>query len=134
MTDKDSLEEEIENKALKQDIQTIKCILEIFERVLGRTRRIDDPVLKNALLVDKLSLCLDTSIGMLKGFFFGRKNFPEDLMDRIDKLSDQVSQDLNGLMDWIRSPHYSPDHPFGNKVMKDIETQYNEKASLNDSE
>ena len=79
-------------------------------------RRIEDPVLIYSLFVDKLSLVLDIGTGVMKGYIDDDK-YPIELRDRIGNLSVTVQKDLEDLMKWIRHPIYSPNHPYGNKIM-----------------
>lgn len=94
----------------------IASVINTAENIFNRQRKIDDPIIRYSLFVDKLSMVLDASSGFLKGFTDDEK-YPSDLRDRIDHLSNTIHKDLDDLMEWIRHPIYSPDHPYGDKIM-----------------
>jgi len=87
----------------------IACSLKL---IFNRQRTIDDPCLRNCLFVDKLSMSLDIMIGFLNSVII-EYDMPDDLKLDIANLSKIISTELTQLMDWVRSPMYSPDSGFG---------------------
>ena len=108
---------------LKLKIQAIESALHVFNSCGERHRRSKDPVIRATLLVDKLSTIVDIAMGVLLS---QNADLSDDLKVRIKSTSQMVSGELDFLMDWISSPVYSPDHPFGNTMMKGSEKNFSE--------
>lgn len=52
----------------------------------------------------------------------------------IEELTESVSKYMKGLDNWIKTPMYSPDHPYGNKMMRSAEDDLKKKASPNEKD
>lgn len=104
-------------KELKEQIQIINASLFAAESILNRQRRIEDPVLRYTVFIDKLLMFVDIGVGIMKGVFTDDEKYPLELRDRMDDLARGLQNDLEDLMKWIRHPVYSPDHPYGNTIM-----------------
>lgn len=115
---------ESEEQKLKEEIMLISAALNSIEHIFNRQRKIKDPVVRYSILVDRLLMSLDIGTGFSKAYINDDK-YPSDLRDRIDRLSDTIHKDLDGLMDWIQRPIYSPDHPYGNIIKEKSEENYN---------
>ena len=123
--EEENKEKSYEEMRKEEDIKIARGIICALKNVFNRQKNIDDPCLKNCLFVDKLSMTLDIAMGVLKTT---TEDMPEDLKLEIESLSEVVNSELNGLMEWCRAPTYSPDHPFGNKIV----SSFSENVKLND--
>lgn len=104
-------------KEMKERVRIINASLFVVESILNRQRRIEDPVLKYTVLVDKLLMLVDMGVGAMKGFVSENEKYPPELRDRLDNVAESLQNDLENLAKWIRHPIYSPEHPYGNGVM-----------------
>lgn len=116
----------VEDKAecIKHDVKVINAALGVCESILSRQRNIEDPTLRYSMFVDKLLMFLDIGIGLGKATL-DDDDYPDELKERFEKLSEMLTNDLNSLMKWIQNPVYSPDHPYGNSMMKSSENNFN---------
>ena len=96
--------------------------LGVAESILGRQKQINDPVAKNLLLADKLCLLVDTAIGFMHGALT-EDDVDEDVKNRAVKIGKDLQTELRKLTDWIQQPTYSPDHPYGFKIMTDAKQE-----------
>lgn len=96
----------------ENNISMARGITSSLKLIFNRQRTIDDPCLRNCLFVDKLSMSLDIMIGFLNSVII-EYDMPDDLKLDIANLSKIISTELTQLMDWVRSPMYSPDSSFG---------------------
>ena len=103
-------------KELKNTIRVIRSSLFVIESIFNRQRRVDDPVVRYSLFVEKLLMIVDMGLGASKGFISDDK-YPDDLRNKVDELTASLQSDLEDLLKWIRHPVYSPDHPYGNGFM-----------------
>jgi len=104
----------IEDK--KNFIMVSNIIIGLIENINKRHNAIKDPATRYAMLVDKLCLSLDSGIAIMKVMMNDLDIEPE-MKIKIEDASDQLQQQLIGLMDWVISPVYGPDHPYGNSIM-----------------
>ena len=111
---KEKEEKEEEKKIDKQD-QIMNMILGILENTFSRLEMVAEPAGRNVIFVYKLCLTLDFSIT-------GLQNAPIKMRpktkERSDKVVKMLRAYLRGLIEWIQSPIYGPDHPYGQNEMK----------------
>ena len=124
----DKIEEERKKRDLEVRIRIIETIVNIVNRGVNRQKRYEDPVLRATLLLDKLVTIVDIGIATFTGF---NSDLPEPITNKVKDASQILTEELNFLMDWVTSPIYSPDHPYGNKLMKKTEEKFNEKIDSN---
>jgi hypothetical protein len=118
---------EEEMKRRNEEVKIIRGIVASYENIFRRQRNVDDICLRNCLFVDKLSMILDIGLGFMTSQM--HEDYPIDLKDKINKIHQDLSKDLDNLMSWVRTPTYDPSHPFGQSIIKDLP----EKAEINDS-
>ena len=116
-------------KERKSKSRIISSIVNIAENVLSRQRKIGDPVLRHSLFLDKLLLMLDISMGILQEF---SNEYPEELRGKIETLSISIQKDLSDLMNWVSNPVYSPDHPYGQGIMKSAKKDFTKHSTDDD--
>jgi len=107
---------EAENRKIKE--RHIGTIVRIFNKSLTRQRRQNDPVMRYTLFVEKFAMALDCFTVFLEEEAHG---LSPDVINQAKKVGEEVEEELNNLMDWIRAPHYSPDHTVGAQIMKECE-------------
>jgi len=112
MEREDYLQREKEN-----NITIARGITEGMKSIFERQRKIDDPCLRNCLFVDKLSMSLDVMMAVLSTACRDH-DMPEDLVKDIQNLKCNIDQELSQLMEWVRSPMYSPDSGFGRNYVE----------------
>jgi hypothetical protein len=118
--------------------------LKTLKNALLRAKDIPDPTTRAMIMLDKLLMFTDLIQGAasvtLDNFY---NNIPEDAKNK-DTLEKQVTtvreeasitmkllqDELNMLIKWVQNPVYSPNHPFGNHVMKQTEHKFNETFGL----
>ncbi len=105
----------------KKEERYIKAILSFVNRGSLRQKKIKDPVTRHTLFVEKISMLIDFCYSMLE---LRDKHLSPGLLVDIEKTIKNVDDDLNSLIEWIQQPIYSPNHPIGNKIMKEAEKRY----------
>jgi len=116
-----------ETKELAGKIKFTEMVLTVLERGLDRHKRTADPVTRATLLFDKLCLVTDMLCAYIENGD-STKDYPAELVTRGKNVSKVLTSELDFILDWISSPSYSPDHPFGNNVMTAAKNNYYEKA------
>jgi hypothetical protein len=104
----------------------------VFERGINRHNRTGDPVLRATLLFDKLCLIADMMSSYISSSAVdsdGNEIYPPELKNRIANCSKLLNTELDFILDWITSPTYSPDHPYGKHVMNSANDSFNSFAA-----
>ena len=127
------------------DNSNIELILNTLDRILKRRTKINDPVQRHLLLIDTLTIAIDFGVAGLKTVIEEDK-YDEDgdekpeytnIMRLYQSVSEQTTQQLEALTDWIQQPTYSPDHPYGrsiyNKAAEDFRAHANTDSGRNSS-
>lgn len=120
---------ERERKELKKQIE---FILNTLDNTMYRYNNIKDPAIKFTLFVDKLCFSIDIAIGALKAYACSDDEnwiLDADLEERITKSASYLQNEMNKLIDWIQSPIYSPDHPYGEQLMKQSKESFDKKKN-----
>jgi hypothetical protein len=115
---------------INSNLSTISISLGILKNMGNRIKNISDPVIKYSIFVDRLCFLLDVlNAGIEVGLeeFISIDNVDSSLKCEVDEIksricklkedgkfvSEGLKKDCDGLMTWIQSPVYSPDHAFG---------------------
>jgi len=53
----------------------------------------------------------------------------ETTLDQLDKMNTQMNKYLDGFIDWVQQPIYSPDHPLGEKMMKSSQQDFSNHSN-----
>ena len=109
-------EEKWQRERREENIKIAQAIVKGIGSVFKRQRKIDDVCLRNCLFVDKLSCILDIAMATLQSQVDDQ--WPEDLKLQIHTLSNEINQDLENLMTWVRAPTFSPDNAFGQSLVQ----------------
>ena len=109
-------EERRQRERREENIKIAEAIVRGIGSVFKRQRKIDDVCLRNCLFVDKLSCILDIAMATLQSQVDDQ--WPEDLKLQIHTLSNEINQDLENLMTWVRAPTFSPDNAFGQSLVQ----------------
>lgn len=110
----------------KETEKIAKVVLNLYKNTMYRYKNTKDPATRYTLLVDKLCFSLDLGMAALTACM-DEENMDMQLQNEINTVSSDLQAELGHLMDWIQSPNYSPDRPYGNQVMKDAESSYQDK-------
>lgn len=92
-----------------------------IDQHLSRVLAIEDPVLRHTLFIDKLYIFLDLMTVIIQTL---ASEYDDKLKNKADILIGKVNDELTQLMSWIRQPIYSPEHPYGNKLMMDAKKDF----------
>ena len=122
-----SVENNYEEKRKEENRMLCRAAINIVKLTLNRYSNVQDPVLRHALLVDKLLLFVDIGLGAGKEYI--QKEIGDECAEEFENVSLILQNDLKLLMDWIQTPSYSPDHPFGNNMMKQSNDNYSQKQN-----
>ena len=109
-------EERRHRERREENIKIAEAIVRGIASMFKRQRKIDDVCLRNCLFVDKLSCILDIAMATLQSQVDDQ--WPEDLKLQIHTLSNEINQDLENLMTWVRAPTFSPDNAFGQSLVQ----------------
>lgn len=116
--------DEREERRIKDKIQGIEIALSILNNGIARHKRSGDPVLRTTMLVDKLCTIVDVGLGYINT---QDDDLPLELKERMTVTSKSITEELNFMLDWISNPVYSPDHPYGNNIMKEANKEFDHK-------
>ncbi len=104
----------------------LKGVIKGIQNTIDRYKNIEDPVLKNMLILDKVLSLLDFSSGLIEVGIDKKVNDPE-LGSSVKRTFKDVLQLFRELSDHVMSPSYSPDHPYGKNLMNMSLNNFNEK-------
>lgn len=105
----------------KAKIVQIELVLGMINNGIERHNRSKDPVMRSTLLVDKLCTIIDVGLVALAMEY---DDLPDELREKMKASADSLKNELNFLLDWIASPQYSPDHVYGNALMKGAQNNF----------
>jgi hypothetical protein len=128
MADHEGEHEKRQRELRRKEFEQIAQI--VVHSICSMNRRqnvVADPGTKYALLVDKMCVVLDIAIGALYAQM-EELEVSENIRTQIEDTSQNMHKQLNELMSWILSPSYSPDHAFGNAVMRGAQNDMNYRA------
>ena len=133
-------EKEKENNKVRRQIETwrtIEGVISGLVRYFKRCENIKDPVLRFNLIVQQISIALD--IGLTVGLTH-LEGFPHDdfseannsklhehkmhLSSIVENLRNSSNDFFEKMTEWVATPSYSPDSPYGNNMMKSAEKDY----------
>lgn len=100
----------------------VASIVNVIDNSFDRISKYNDPVTKHIVFVDKIIMFLDFMNSMVKSEI---NNINPILIDKLNKSFDKIRKQFDLLTDWIQSPHYDPDHPYGKKLMELSEQDLN---------
>ena len=126
---KEKVREEAQKARERKSFESIaKIIIGLLENINKRHDSIKDPATRYALLVDKLCLSLDAGISIMKAQMSDLDVNP-DVQIKIEDASDKLQKQLIGLMDWVLSPVYGPDHAFGKHMMDSAKSDFSNNSN-----
>lgn len=112
--------------------RSIKMMLNIYHNTMNRYKNIKDPSTKFTLLLDKLCFVIDIALAALNAYTLEEKNLTPELQVELDNATRDLQNELGKLADWIQSPVYGPDHPYGNQLMQESAQNFEKSVELND--
>jgi hypothetical protein len=118
-------------QARQENVRIANAIIKSFELIFKRQRKIDDPCLRSCLFIDKLSTALNIAAGTAIGVI-SEDEMSNNIRENLSELISTLNEEFDQLTQWVRSPQYSPDHPFGHKVLEETAKQFRKDASSND--
>ena len=110
----------------KDHMKAIESSVYALQQTLQRYEKIPDPAMKFTLVLDKFLWMTD----MLSGFIQAQiKDYPQHLSEPSLKVMAQTRQLLVELQDWVMHPVYSPEHPYGKKVMENAGQEFKQSST-----
>lgn len=116
--------EEDKKKTMLKMKEEISMVVEIYNNTMNRYRQIKDPATKFTLLVDKLCFGIDILMASMMRLLEEEEQLDDASKVKIKSICSDLQIELNKLMEWIQSPIYGPDHPYGYQMMKDAKTSF----------
>jgi len=110
-------------KRMKDEQQYVETSLNTINNMFARLKGIPDPSTRHCLFVDKLCLLLDMSMALLQ---VRMKEYTPEIRNKAETTLANLQKQLQELFEWLQNPVYSPDHAFGNMVMKNAEEEMKE--------
>lgn len=110
-----------DEKEIQEKVRSIKVFMSTYKRIENRHKSYEDPALRYTVLVDKFCLLIDFG---LAAFLSYNSDLPTESLKEVEDMADSMSEELNSLLSWIRTPHYNPDHPVGNELMKSAQEHF----------
>lgn len=117
-------EEQRKEKEKKRNIAFTESLIKVVTRGISRHNRSGDPVVRATMLFDKLCLILDLFTAFTSTAVIEDYDYPEEFRMKIEETSQLLHNELNFVLDWIQNPSYSPDHPYGNSIMKEAKKSF----------
>lgn len=114
------------NEQLESHIAMINAVALVITNMIARHRRQKDPVIRATLLFEKLCTICDLITATMGTV---NRDLPEESQKKMMDITETLQTELNFVMDWINSPIYSPDHPFGQNLMNSCEKSFEESSS-----
>lgn len=93
---------------------SLKSIVKILEIGNNRLKRINNPVTRYSLLLDRLCTISDVGLGVLEA----NCDDPE-VLEQAKREFSFFQEEINRMMMWIESPNLSPDTVMGEKLMRE---------------
>ena len=118
MNTQDEQAAENKKRQIKEKIMMIESIIQIFNSTISRHNRSGDPTIRATMLFDKLCMITDILTCVLTNSYM-MDDVSDELKERVKLTAEKLSAELSFLQDWILTPVYSPDHPYGNNIMKE---------------
>src|SRR5687767_14566970 len=119
-------ERERKERELADRVSIAKSFIAVFNRGLNRHVNSGDPIIRATLLFDKLCLGVDLMNAMVVNT---NNDLPEDIKKEITATSEKLSGELDYVFNYILTPQYSPDHPYGNHLMQKSAEHFNSSAN-----
>ena len=110
--------------------KTISIFNATIERIMKRQSSSPDPATRHTIFLNNICLGLDIA---LASFESNSDDISEENLIRTRKNIDNFSEELDKLFQWIQSPQYGPDHPYGNTLMQENKKNFNENIIKNDN-
>lgn len=99
-----------------------ELIANICTTNIMRQRQSGDPVLRASLFIDKIATIFDIAFEM--GTHDPNIDNDESSQLKYNKAKHLINEEFIFLLEWVRSPLYSPDHPYGNRMMTNAEQDF----------
>ena len=101
-------------------------IIFTLESKRRRRNKVKDTATRNIMLTESIMILVDTLSGFARA---AGEHFKVDssIKDRLFQQCDNLQTDIEALNEWIMNPTYGPDHPYGRKMMRDAEEDFEDK-------
>jgi len=110
----------------KDRLGRINLVLSIFENNLVRQTYYKDNVTASCIFLDKLLTIIDIVKGVC---LVCNEDVTDDLRNRFYKVMLVLDNNVKMLIDMVQHPCYSPDHPYGKKLMEYVEDDFNDNKT-----
>ena len=108
----------------------IRAVLNSVTSIFSRQMKIDDPVIRYSLFVDKLSISLDIMFGVMSSVLHDDKYpYSDDILSQTEKVKKIVQNELDNLMTYMRSPSYDADAPYGKNLVENMTKKFTQHCS-----
>lgn len=125
-----------ELKRLETQMEITSATIKSINSLTQRYSKIKDPLVRHGRMVDKFIVIVDIVGNMaLSGIKKMNDDIKEhggnkaDVVDEAHTTFNRLIDELIALDEFIQELAYSPDHPFGNKVMKKSEDDFKAASS-----
>lgn len=81
-----------------------------------RFKLYDDPVGVNLIIAENMMILLDGGIDLLHATASGQDMNPK-CIELVQQIRNKIDSDYKILVSRIQTPIYSPDHPYGKRLM-----------------
>jgi len=109
--------EAAEKRRQEETDRILRIVLGVIEGTLVDYRSIPDQAIRHSLFVDKFAIALRIGVEIVRSAAI-TKHTPPDLALRTENVCTQLLAQVTELGEWIRSPMYNPDHPYGHHAMQ----------------
>jgi len=104
-----------EERRKEDDRKQLDALLGVATAVMSMYEAHEDPVIRHTLFLDKINILLMAGLAMFQTM--GPKFTPEQQV-KVTELATMFNREIKSLSDWVLSPTYSPDRPFGQNLMR----------------
>lgn len=113
--------EEKDAKDLARNDEYLNIVLSIMEASLSRLDIVNDPMAKHLMFLDRLSIMSDMAMA---GLSTAMTKVTPETKERCRLTIETFNDKIKGLVEWVQTPSYHPDHPYGNNIMKESEESF----------
>lgn len=114
------------NNNQERDENLYLSLLGAVENMLTNSSKIEDDAMRAMLLLDKLTVSLHIAIGFLNNV---ESKYSESLRNKAKKVASLVNQESIFLSRTLLNLRYSPDHSFGQQVMKSAQKSFEHSSN-----
>lgn len=128
--DQERRDNEYRERQREDTERIIRAMINSINNMFSRQKQIDDPVVRYSIFVNTLSMSLDIMLGVVSSILHDEKYpYSEDILLQTQKVTKIVQDELVNLMNYVRSPSYSPEAPFGKSLVENMSNKFNAQVN-----